>query len=610
MKTRVHMILTLAAGLGWAGGGAAFAQAPAGNGANTPLDPTISQLVRMGVAEGGVTADAEFDPPVAIVGQPLIFRVVVTASPESTAPPEKIAAPPELEIHSGGSGHAIGFNVQGMQFRTTFIFWVTPRTAGTFTIPAFTVSANSRAVPVPAKTLTVVPAGTPGVMRAPRMQVEAPAGNYYIGQKISVPVTVLDPGDNSVYGLGVLKGEGDDFIYETIPGSQRRTMRDYDGQQVSALQDNLAVVPVRAGDLKLVAQAMVVRRPPPGSLQTILPGYQPLYESATMVIHVQHLPPGALPGFTGLIGRFAVLPPVAAPQPVRAGDPIDLVVTVTGEGNLGRLVPPRCPESPDWQVFPPTPDKTPAMLIEQQRSNIFRYTLIPQRAGLLSTPNIPFCYFDPDRRTYVNLTIPSAKVQVLPPVAGMEAVADDHLPVAVAVASAEPPLPLAGLAARPEHGAGRLQPWQQRGGFWLAQLAPALVLGGLWYGDRRRRYLAAHPEVVRKAQARRGLRRQLQLLRRAAGNRDAVGFARAGVNALREACAPATAANPAALVGGDILAGLPADVVRPAADQLVVTLFAAVERLDLRNEPPAAEALLALQPELEALLEILGRRLW
>ena len=74
--------------------------------------------------------------------------------------------------------------------------------------------------------------------------------------------------------------------------------------------------------------------------------------------------------------------------------------------------------------------------------------------------------------------------------------------------------------------------------------------------------------------------------------------------------ASATAANPAALVGGDILAGLPADVVRPAADQLVVTLFAAVERLDLRNEPPAAEALLALQPELEALLEILGRRLW
>ncbi len=79
---------------------------------------------------------------------------------------------------------------------------------------------------------------------------------------------------------------------------------------------------------------------------------------------------------------------------------------------------------------------------------------------------------------------------------------------------------------------------------------------------------------------------------------------------MREACAPETAANPAALVGGDILAVLPAEVARPAADGLVRTLFATVERADLRNEPPGADAVLGLQPELEALLEVLGRRLW
>ena len=607
MKIRVHNILALTALLWLAGGLPSRAQVPPGNAANTPMDPIISQLVRMGAVEGGVTADAEFDPPVVTAGQPVIFRLVVTASPESTAPPEKIVAPPELEIRAGGSGHTIGFNNLGMQFRTTFIYWVTARTAGTFTIPAFTLSANSRAVPVPAKTLTVLPAGAAGAVRAPRVQVEVPAGNFYIGQKISVPVAALDPGDNSIYGLGSLKGEGDDFICDSTAGGQRRAMRDYDGQPVSALIDYIAVVPVREGDLKLVAQAMVVRRPGPGSLSNTFPGYQPLYESMPAVLHVQHLPKGALPGFTGLIGRFTVMQPVAAPQPVRAGDPMDLTVTVAGEGNLGRLVPPKCPAGPDWQAFPPAPDKTPAILIEQQRSNIFRYTLIPQRAGLLSTPSIPFCYFDPDRGIYVDLTIPAINVQVMPPVAGMVQSADTNLPVA---ASQEFQTPLAGLSARPVHFAGSLRPWQQRAGFWGAQLVPALVLAGLWYWDKRRRYLAAHPEVVRKAQARRGLRRQRQLLHSAAGNRDAVAFARAAVNALREACAPETAANPAALVGGDILAVLPAEVTRPAADELVRTLFAAVERADLRNEPPSAEMLLALQPELEALLEILGRRLW
>ena len=610
MKTRGYTIFALAV-LAWlAGGRLAQAQVPAGNAANTPLDPTITQLIRMGVGEAGVTADAEFDPPVTTAGQPVIFRIVVTASPESTAAPEQIAAPPELAIRAGGSGHTIGFNNLGMQFRTTFIFWVTPRTAGTFTIPAFTISANSRAVPVPAKTLTVLPAGMDGAVRAPRLQVEVPPGNYYIGQKITLPVAVLDPGDNSIYGLGGLKGEGADFIFDNLAGSQRRAMRDYDGQTVSALIDNLAVVPVREGDLNLVAQAMVVRRPVPGSLQNIFPGYQPLYESPPAVVHVKHLPPGPLPGFTGLIGRFGVMQPVAAPQIARAGDPMDLIVTVTGEGNLGRLVPPKCPEGPDWQAFPPTPDKTPAILIEQQRSNIFRYTLIPQRAGILSTPVIPFSYFDPDRGGYVDLTILSIKVPVLPPTGGMAPSSDTNLPAPTSLAISTPSTPLAGLSARPVHFAVSLRPWQQRAEFWLAQLMPALVLAGLWYWDQRRRYLAAHPEVVRKAQARRGLRRQRQLVRQAAGKRDAVAFARAGVNALREACAPAAAAHPAALVGGDILAVLPAEVARPAADQLVQTLFAALERADFRNEPPVADAVLAMQSELEALLKILERRLW
>ena len=578
------------------------AQPTARSAANTPLDPIISQLQRMAAAEGGVIASAELDPPVAVVGQPIIFRLAVTASPESTAPPDRIPVPPGLEVRVGGSAHNIVFTSQGMQFRTTFVFWLTARKPGTYTIPAFTISANSRQVPVAAQTLTVLPPGAPGAVRPTRLQIEAPPGaSYYIGQKIVLPVAVLDPGDNSVYGVGSLKGLGGDFIFDSVPGSQSRLTRDYDGQTVSALVDHIAVVPVREGRLPLAAQATVLRKP--GPLAALLPGYQPLYESLPVIISVKHLPPGALPGFTGLIGHFGTDLSKATPQPVRAGDPLDLAVTITGDGNLGRLVPPPCPGNADWQTFPPHADQNPSLSIEMSGRNVIHYTLIPQRAGQLATPAIPFSYFNPDRGVYLDLTISPVSVQVLPPVSG---------PVASAPARRETTglqTMLGGLAPRPVHFAGSLRPLPQRAAFWLWQLVPAGALLGLWGWDARRRFLAAHPEVVRQARARRELRRQLQCLRQAAARRDADAFARAAVNALRTACAPATEANPQALVGNDILRLLPPELAGPDTEKLVRPLFAAVELATLRNQPPSPEILLALLPELELLLAELGRRL-
>ena len=603
MKTVCHHLFIL---LGLIAALAAHAQPTARSAANAPLDPIISQLRQMGAAEGGVIAAAELDPPVAAVGQPIIFRLAVTASPESTAPPERIPVPAGLEVRAGGSAHNVVFTSQGMQFRTTFVFWLTARKPGTYVIPAFTISANNRQVPVAAQTLTILPPGTPGAVRPTRLQIEVPAGaSYYIGQKIVLPVAVLDPGDNSVYGVGSLKGLGGDFIFDSVPGSQARQTRDYDGLTVSALVDHIAVVPVREGSLPLAAQAMVLRRP--GPLGTLLPGYQPLYESLPVRISVKHLPPGALPGFTGLIGHFGMDLTHVSPQTVRAGDPLDLAVTITGDGNLGRLVPPPCPGNADWQTFPPHPDRNPSLSIEMQGRNVFHYTLIPQRAGQLETPSIPFCYFNPDRGVYQDLSISPVSVQVLPPVNGpATATPASNAPARLNTTGLQ--TMLGGLAPRPVHFAGSLRPWQQRAAFWWWQLLPAGTLLGLWWWDARRRFLAAHPEVVRKARARRELRRQLQRLRQAAARQDADTFARAAVQALCTACAPETEANPQALVGNDILRLLPLELAGPNTEKLVRPLFAAVEQANLRNQPPTREILVAL-PELELLLAELGRRL-
>ena len=103
---------------------------------------------------------------------------------------------------------------------------------------------------------------------------------------------------------------------------------------------------------------------------------------------------------------------------VRAGEPITLTVTLKGEGNYVHLIPPKLERAPGWQIFPPALDAGPVYYSATVARRIFTYALIPLSVKATRTPAIPFCYFDPSNRVYVNLTIPSLPIQVLPAPAG------------------------------------------------------------------------------------------------------------------------------------------------------------------------------------------------
>ena len=154
-----------------------------------------------------------------------------------------------------------------------------------------------------------------------------------------------------------------------------------------------------------------------------------------------------------------------------------------------------------------------------------------------------------------------------------------------------------------------MEPLHRRWWFLTLQLLPAAGVAGLWGWDRRRRYLALHPDVVLRSRARRGLRRQWRALRRAADRADATRFAQASMEALREACAPHIPANPQALVCDDVLAELEPDDRQGPAGDMVRSLFRAADMARFVEQPSDVSALLAHRTRLEQLLEKLGRRL-
>ena len=582
----------------------------AGPGGQIQLDPqTAAAMQQIGVDQNA-TATVEFDPPVIGLGQRSTYRVTVTATTEGVSLPDDPPAPAGLNLTLAGRAFTYASGGLGMQPRTTFNYRVSVTNAGEYVMPSFTGSGNGKPLKVPEARLTVLPAGAAGVKTSPaRLLMELPQTEFYIGQAVSIRLVMLDPGDNTVQAIMQPQLSGDAFLAENWTLRYRREMRPVGGKVVAASICEVFAYPLKAGQLQLSAMAYAqVRRVPanpaiPQMVENVL------IDSDPIMVAVNHLPTqGELPGFTGGIGVFQLDPPRLATNTVRAGEPLTLTVTVKGEGNLTRLVPPKLDRPRGWQVYTPSADASGAVQIQLRGSVVFTYTLIPLSDRVQSTPTIPFSYFDPNKKSYVDLTVPPVPVKVLPPPGGMLSPAETARSSTPSIDDPDRPaagneLVLAGLAEAAGPVASTLAPPQQRPWFLALQLIPAAALGGLWLRERRRRYLAQHPDVVLKARARRGLRRQLRLARRAAAARDAGGFVTATINALREACAPRAAANPAALVCADVLEALEPAERDGEPGRLVKTLFGAADAQRFVDRAPDSAALLALQPQVEGLLE-------
>jgi len=556
-----------------------------------PFDNLIASAASFDM-DSPVTARAEFDPPVAVAGQRIVFRVEVSALDESLKVPENLSAP-GLQFHAGGHGQTYQHtSATKLQPRTTYLYHVTAGAAGTFTVPGFDVLAYGKPIKVPATTLIVNATNGAAIREPLELLMQIPDGDIYVGQLLRVQLLLPDAADGRLPGFSRPHIASDYIFSEPFSFGMRREIVQFEGKSFPAFTEEMMVTPLREGPQEIIAEAF---------LQT-----GTLIDSEPMTLNVKALPAkGRLPGFTGAVGNFQVdLPRLSTLNP-RAGEPLTLTVTLRGDGNLGRMVPPPAPSPRDWQVFPPTTESIPPIFVQQRRFVNFAYTMIPLNDQSKTTPPIPFSYFDPVKKTYVDLTIPPVPVTVAPGAGGTNVFSAEN----AEPTDAEPEPVFRGLANEPGRVVASLTPLQQRGWFLALQLLPAAVLGGLWFRDSRRRYHEQHPEVLLKRRARRGLRRQIRLARHAAAAGDAAGFAARASNALREACAPHSAANPDALVCADVLRELPEPQPDTRNREIVSRVFAAADSLRFGGPDRNGQELLALQPELEGLLAQMKERL-
>lgn len=547
-----------------------------------------------------VTATAAFDPPAVRPGGKAFYRVNVDATESSIEWPEALPAPAELLLGAKRSGQITLMEANQFRPLASFVYEVAAPAPGHFTVTNFSVDVAGVRVEVPAASLEVS-ANSPGSPAPRRLRLEVSATNIFLGQPFHARIILpVGPG-NEIEALREIELRGNSLMVDKTAMQQLIEPVNIDGELKSAFVCEMKVTPIAAGRLTCTAQGFTAGREfsAPISIRgpVSFPGGPPKYVllvSEPVELQVRPLPvEGERPGFTGAVGRFIQDAPRLTTNRLHVGEPVQLSLTFHGEGDLARFVPPVAPASRDWQIIADPPPAT-------------SFTLIPQTDEARETPAIPFSYFDPATASYVDLSVPPQPVTVVGEGLPVELPTGDD--AGAEAGRAEARLKLSALAPSPGQTAGSLRPLQLRAWFVVVQLAPVAAFLALWQWDRRRRYLAAHPEIVRRARARRALRREKQRLKQAIATGDAGAFVQHAARAMSIAVAPHFPAEARAMVGADVLTQLDAAAQNGPGAETVRQIFAAADAQFAAHPPPPPE-LAALCPGVESVLQALEEKL-
>lgn len=121
-------------------------------------------------------------------------------------------------------------------------------------------------------------------------------------------------------------------------------------------------------------------------------------------LNVRKLPEGSPECFKNAVGNFNVSIYNASKEKVEIKKPINVVVKITGEGNLSDMELPKIAESPDYEIFAPKITSAVAPGTTGIKGEILAsYILIPKKAGDINVKTEQFAFFNPANKEYVDL---------------------------------------------------------------------------------------------------------------------------------------------------------------------------------------------------------------
>ena len=113
----------------------------------------------------------------------------------------------------------------------------------------------------------------------------------------------------------------------------------------------------------------------------------------------------------GAIGRYTMSVD-ASPKNLTAGDPLTVIITITGEGPLDAVPMPPIDHWVGFKTYPPNAKTESNDKTGLRGTRIFEQVIIPQSSDLKALPPLDFSYFDPGDKVYHTLNQPATPIEV------------------------------------------------------------------------------------------------------------------------------------------------------------------------------------------------------
>jgi len=317
------------------------------------------------------------------------------------------------------------------------------------------------------------------------VDVSATPQTVFVGQRVTYTFKVYSRSERFTLPSPVTEG----FWLDAEPLEQI-VNEQVNGQQYLVTIVTYALYPLRAGTL-------TIESPPVEVLGTLFESELRL-DVPSVSVTVRALPEPVPPNFSGAVGRFSAVRVVSA-ETVKLGQPLTLVMRISGAGNFETLARPVLPLPDSWRSYARPSD---APIVREGIAGVgqrtFEWRLIPDRAGVHIFPAMAFVYFEADALAYQTVTLPEIRVDVLAaPDGTRETQRFDRSALSTA-------LTLKPLDSVTTAGGG---------GLWLLWIVPPLAVALTWGGLRWR---ASQQRRVRELRRDRAILTARERLSRAA----------------------------------------------------------------------------------------------
>lgn len=399
--------------------------------------------------------------------------------------------------------------------KVVYQFRLQPRTSGTLTIPPITVTVQGQsydsdpitvevaesAKPTPPPAQSPADENTPTELSGQDFFVEALVSNPepYTGEQLLYLFRFYQ----AVQVRGQLRYDAPELTGFWRQGEPEQTQRIVDaaGRTYQLTELSTIIFPTVTGDTEIEPAALYIGN---GALPT-----------GPVQVAVQPLPANAPDDFTGAVGQFTISAEVDRLESL-VNEPLNLRVTLTGQGNINNIPDPTWPEPDNWRIF----ESTASVNSEITKGVVggtryYELLLIPGKAGEYTWPALTYSYFDPELGEYQTAMTDPIPVTILPGEAQAPipvVVGGDKADVTRLASDIRYIKPLSGEVTT----APRRLIFQPL--YWLAWLTPLVMLIGVVAWQKRQDYLRDNVGLVRRSQAKKQAQQALKEARQTQDN--------------------------------------------------------------------------------------------